>query len=117
MIHAAESGIHILVVSLKPVAKCGPQHARSGARRPALHDEVFAIEKVSRVTTVERIWLETRERGTIRPGLAPSEQVVAIALRNTLPDFLAADDNTPILVKFIRSRLDLSRTEGNRLAA
>jgi hypothetical protein len=54
---------------------------------------------------------------TIRPGLAPSEQVVAIALRNTLPDFLAADANTTILVKFIRSRLDLSRTEGNRLAA
>jgi len=54
---------------------------------------------------------------TIRPGLAPSEQVVAIALRNTLPDFLAADTNTSILVKFIRSRLDLSRTEGNRLAA
>ena len=26
---------------------------------------------------------------TIRPGLAPSEQVVAIALRNTLPEFLA----------------------------
>jgi hypothetical protein len=54
---------------------------------------------------------------TIRPGLAPSEQVVAIALRNTLPDFLADEVNTPILVKFIRSRLDLSRTEGNRLAA
>ena len=54
---------------------------------------------------------------TIRPGLAPSEQVVAIALRNTLPDFLVADTNTSILVKFIRSRLDLSRTEGNRLAA
>ena len=54
---------------------------------------------------------------TIRPGLAPSEQVVAIALRNTLPDFLAADANTTILVKFIRSRLDVSRTEGNRLAA
>ena len=54
---------------------------------------------------------------TIRPGLAPSEQVVAIALRNTLPDFLAADANTTILVKFIRSRLDLSRTEGIRLAA
>jgi hypothetical protein len=54
---------------------------------------------------------------TIRPGLAPSEQVVAIALRNTLPDFLAADANTSILVKFIRSRLDLSRAEGTRLAA
>lgn len=54
---------------------------------------------------------------TIRPGLAPSEQVVAIALRNTLPDFLAVNANTPTLVKFIRSRLDLSRTEGTRLAA
>jgi hypothetical protein len=54
---------------------------------------------------------------TIRPGLAPSEQVVAIALRNTLPDFLADGTNTSILVKFIRSRLDLSRAEGNRLAA
>ena len=45
---------------------------------------------------------------TIRPGLAPSEQVVAIALRHTLPDFLATAAKTPILVKFIRDRLDLS---------
>ena len=54
---------------------------------------------------------------TIRPGLAPSEQVVAVALRNTLPEFLAAAANTSILVKFIRDRLDLSRTEGTTLAA
>jgi hypothetical protein len=54
---------------------------------------------------------------TIRPGLAPSEQVVAIALRNTLPEFLAAAAKTSILVKFIRDRLDLSRTEGTSLAA
>lgn len=54
---------------------------------------------------------------TIRPGLAPSEQVVAIALRHTLPEFLATAANTPILVKFIRDRLDLSRTEGSSLAA
>jgi hypothetical protein len=54
---------------------------------------------------------------TIRPGLAPSEMVVAIALRQTLPEFLAAEPNSSILVKFIRSRLDLSRTEGTRLAA
>ena len=54
---------------------------------------------------------------TIRPGLAPSEQVVAIALRNTLPEFLASGDKTSILVKFIRERLDLSRTEGTSLAA
>ena len=54
---------------------------------------------------------------TIRPGLAPSEMVVAIALRQTLPEFLADEPNSSILVKFIRSRLDLSRTEGTRLAA
>ena len=54
---------------------------------------------------------------TIRPGLDPSEQVTAIAWRNTLPHFLAPDTNTPILVKFIRSRLDLSRAEATRLAA
>ena len=31
---------------------------------------------------------------TVRPGLAPSEQVVAIALRNTLPEFLATAAKT-----------------------
>ena len=31
--------------------------------------------------------------------------------------FYLKEGDTPILVKFIRSRLDLSRTEGNRLAA
>jgi hypothetical protein len=54
---------------------------------------------------------------TIRPRLAPSEQVVAIALRNTLPEFLATAAKTSILVKFIRDRLDLSRAEGTSLAA
>ena len=54
---------------------------------------------------------------TIRPGLAPSEQVAAIALRNTLPEFLATAAKTSILVKFIRDRLDLSRSEGTSLAA
>jgi hypothetical protein len=49
---------------------------------------------------------------TVRPGLAPSEQVVAIALRNTLPEFLASAAHPSIFVKFIRDRLDLSRTEG-----
>lgn len=54
---------------------------------------------------------------TIRPGLAPSEQVAAIAMRNTLPEFLAGAAKTAILVKFLRDRLDLSRTEGINLAA
>lgn len=54
---------------------------------------------------------------TVRHGLAPSEQIVAVALRNTLPEFLATAANTSILVKFIQDRLDLSRTEGTSLAA
>ena len=54
---------------------------------------------------------------TIRPGLAPSEQVAAIAMRNTLPEFLAGTAQTAILVKFLRDRLDLSRSEGTSLAA
>jgi hypothetical protein len=54
---------------------------------------------------------------TIRPGLAPSEQVAAIALRNTLPELLAASARTIIFTKFLRDRLDLSRSEGINLAA
>ncbi|MEW6406757.1 MAG: transposase [Chloroflexota bacterium] len=52
---------------------------------------------------------------TIRPGLAPSEQVVAIALRNSFPDFLTDDENATILTKFLRERIDLTRTEGIRM--
>jgi hypothetical protein len=54
---------------------------------------------------------------TIRLGLAPSEQVAAVAMRNTLPEFLASAAKTVILVKFLRAHLDLSRSEGTSLAA
>ena len=45
---------------------------------------------------------------TIRPGLAPSEQVAAITLRNMFPEFLASAAKTTIFTKFLRDRLDLS---------
>jgi len=54
---------------------------------------------------------------TIRPGLAPSEQVAAIAMRHSLPEFIASAAKTSIFVKFLRDRIDLSRTEGIRLVA
>ena len=54
---------------------------------------------------------------TIRPGLAPSEQVAAIAMRHALPAFIASAAQTSIFVKFLRDRLDLSRSEGINLAA
>jgi len=54
---------------------------------------------------------------TVRAGVPPSERVVALALRNALPEFLADSLKTHILAKFIRRRLDLSRAEGLRLAS
>jgi hypothetical protein len=54
---------------------------------------------------------------TVRPGVLPSEFVVAIAMRHSLPLFLADCLNDHILVKFIRQRIDISRIEGIRLAA
>jgi hypothetical protein len=54
---------------------------------------------------------------TIRPGICPSELVVATALRNTLPDFLADDSCAHNFTKFLGERLDLARAEGIRLIA
>jgi len=69
-------------------------------------------------TVPQKIW---RSFGswirTIRPGLAPSEQVAAIALRNTLPDFLADPDIAATFAKFLQDRIDVSRDEGTRLVA
>lgn len=53
---------------------------------------------------------------TVRPGIPPSELVVMIALRNSLPDFLFASGPGHLLKKFLRDRLDLTRVEGFRLA-
>lgn len=53
---------------------------------------------------------------TIRPGICPSEQVTAIALRHTLAEFLADSGGASILTKFLWERIDLSRHEGLRLA-
>lgn len=54
---------------------------------------------------------------TLRAGVPPSERVVALALRNALPEFLADSAKTSILAKFIRKRIDLSRAEGMHLAS
>ena len=54
---------------------------------------------------------------TIRSGIPPSEQVVGMALRHSLPEFLAASDTPSDLAKFINDRLDLNRAEGLRLDA
>jgi hypothetical protein len=54
---------------------------------------------------------------TIRPGILPSEQVTAMALRNTLAHFLAVFSPSIILAKFIRQRADPQRSERLKVAA
>jgi hypothetical protein len=54
---------------------------------------------------------------TIRPGVPPPEQVVAAAMRNTLPLFLADSDREQNLAKFIREKIDIDRAEGLALVA
>lgn len=54
---------------------------------------------------------------TIRPGVLPSEQVVMGALRNTLPDFLKGTTTEANIEKFILDKVDLRRSEGQRMIA
>jgi len=54
---------------------------------------------------------------TIRPGVLPSEQVVAVAMSNVMPAFLAVSEDEQILAKFIRERINITRSEGVALAA
>lgn len=51
---------------------------------------------------------------TVRPGIAPSEAVVAAALRNSLPHFLADSSPAPTLAKFIQQRMDIDRVQQRR---
>src|ERR1700756_3019765 len=57
-IYAAESRIHVLVMSLKPITERGTQHACRSARRAALHDEVLAIKKICGISVIKRERLE-----------------------------------------------------------
>lgn len=125
---------HFWMAPMTPIGrKSGNQylHMKTVAYRNALRRKLAAYHRhiqlgliaqgllqILSATVPEMIW---RSFGswirTIRPGLAPSEQVTAIALRNTIPDFLADDENASIWTKFLRERIDLERMEGLRLVA
>ena len=125
---------HFWMAAMTPLRRVsGNQylHHKSDAYRSAVRRKITAYHRhiqlgliaqgllqILSAKTPSRVW---RSFGswirTIRPGLAPSEQVAAIAMRNTLPEFLAGTAKTSILVKFLRDRLDLSRSEGINLAA
>jgi hypothetical protein len=54
---------------------------------------------------------------TVRPGIAPSELVVANALRQSLPHFLLSSADHHAFAKFIAQRQDVENTEIFSLAA
>ena len=54
---------------------------------------------------------------TIRPGIPPSELVVATALRQSLPEFLLNAPLTNIFAKFVMERQDVRKMEAFRLAS
>ena len=125
---------HFWMAAMEPLRRVsGNQylHHKSDAYRKAVRRKIAAYHRHIQLGLVaqgllqilaarnpQRVWQSFGSWiRTVRPGLAPSEQVTAIALRNTLPEFLAAAVKTSILVKFIRDRIDLSRSEGTNLAA
>lgn len=125
---------HFWMAAMTPISrKSGDQylHMKTAEYRDAVRRKLAAYHRhiqlgliaqgllqILAATVPKLIW---RSFGswirTIRPGLAPSEHVTAIALRNSLPDFLADDGIDPILMKFLRDRIDVARTEGCRLIA
>ncbi len=74
--------------------------------------QYLAVMEEHRVWSSFGSWLRTR-----RPGIAPSERVVAMALRNTLAEFLLGTGKTHALSKFITERQDADLIPEFRLAA
>jgi len=125
---------HFWMAAMTPItrkAKDQYLHRKSAAYRDAVRRKLDAYHRFIQLgliaqgimlvlaTTVPQLvwasfgsWLRT-----IRPGIVPSEAVVACALRNSLPHFLTDDSPAPILAKFIQERLDLSKTNAKRFVA
>ncbi len=74
--------------------------------------QVMAITTPKQVWTLYGSWLRT-----IRPGVPPSEAVTTLAMRNSLPQFLAGSNKKHILAKIMRRNIDPERAEGMRLVS
>jgi hypothetical protein len=123
---------HFWMTTMTPISrKSGDQHLhrKSQGYRDAVRRKMAAYHRhiqlgliaqgllhILSATVPDLIW---RSFGswlrTIRPGLAPSELVVANALRNTLPEFLAVPDQAATFKNFLAQRIDPDRMEGIRL--
>jgi len=125
---------HFWMAAMTPItrkAKDQYLHRKSAAYRDAVRRKLDAyhrfiqlgliaqgIMRVLATTVPQLVWASFGSwLRTIRPGIVPSEAVVACALRNSLPHFLTDDSPAPILAKFIQERLDLSKTNAKRFVA
>ena len=69
-------------------------------------------------TMAETVWKKFGSwLRTIRTGIPPSEQVTSLALKHSLPEFLADGVTHTIFKKFLVDRIDLARSDGINLAA
>ena len=125
---------HFWMAATQPITRNGGNqhlHREERSCRDAVRRKVAAYHRFMQLgliaqgmiqvlaTTVPKLvwgsfgsWLRT-----VRPGACPSELVVAAAMRDSLPEFLADSLCAPCLTKSIRDRLDLGRAEGTSLAA
>src|SRR6202046_2187159 len=66
----------------------------------------------------QRVWASFGSWvGTLRPGIPPSELVVANALRHSLPEFLLNSASGNIFAKFVTERQDSDPMQAFRLAS
>ncbi len=125
---------HFWMVAMSPLQrKSGNQHLhrQSASYRDSVRRKIAAYHRhiqlgliaqgllqILSATVPKLVWSSFGSwLRTIRPGLAPSELVVAIALRNTLPEFLADTAEAENLKKFMQKNIDPARAEGFRLIA
>lgn len=125
---------HFWMKSMTPIKhNAGDQHLhrKTQAYRDAIRRKMDAYHRfmqlgliaqgimVALATTVPTLvwrhfgsWLRT-----VRTGICPSEMVVAIALRNSLPEFLADKSTDPNFAIFLRERIDIALAKGMTMAA
>ena len=74
--------------------------------------QYLSVEYPKRVWDSFKSWIRT-----IRPGVPPSEFVVANAMRETLPDFLLSGGKSDSLAQFIIERQDTNNPRMFRLVS
>lgn len=125
---------HFWMKTMAPISRCsGDQHLHHKTKeyRDAVMRKISAYHRHMQLgliaqgllqylacTMPEIIWKKFGSwLRTIRQGIPPSEQVTALALKHSLPEFLVDDSTYTIFKKFLIDRIDFNRSDGINLAA